>query len=812
MWMLVFIAWILGIATLGMPEAVWLSKVDVVASVGLSIVFALLLKFQMLKSRMLFWHYLCRSIFLITIFLSAVFYAQTCFEQRLRLVETSTKSADVVVFVSKMDELTENGAKQVLNVYSSKHAQTVHWLARFKTTQLENYASPLKIGQYYRLTGKIRPAHSFAVVGAFDQEKWYLQQDLQANFQVDTIQAISETIAIQQTNAVFIKANQGLWLRINMAIEKQRLAYRNLIAKQPFMQKGLLLALLTGDESLLNPQIQQQFQTLGISHLLAISGPHVLVFAAMLCWLLHRIIIWRCPKLYLKYPKPFVLSVPFLLGVMFYCGFVGFEIPAWRTLITTCILLFGLWLYQRISPIMVLLCSAALMLFFDPFSLWSAGFWLSYGSCLILLRIYQTLQQQPEQVFVNWRQQAWFYCKLAWQSQWKIFIALLPLTLLFFQQVSWLAPFANLFAVPWIGAIIVPLDIIAAILSWFSPRLGLGIYQLVEWNLHALTACLDGLMALSPNALKWIAITPLQLLCVSIGLMILFLPRGVVPKTWAVLCCIPLLLPIKYANEFELKVLDVGQGQAIYLRHQQRHSLIDTGGSYQEQNFGIGKMVLLPFFAQAGISKLDQVILTHLDLDHSGALNHIASEIKIAQLTANENPNLVGRVPFQYCSTGQQFGQGNLSIRVLSPLSHELAQVPTQRNELSCVLYLQYHHAAQKLNILVMGDAGALAEQRILMDYPNLPVDVLILGHHGSRHSSSMAFLTQLKPKIAVASAGFDNRYGHPSREVKQRLAELGIPLYSTAEQGTMTLTMNDVGQLQVQFYRQSKPWLVGFR
>ncbi|MEB3753471.1 DNA internalization-related competence protein ComEC/Rec2 [Acinetobacter sp. MD2(2019)] len=807
--MFILIAWILGIATLGTPVAADLTKTMLVATILFSVI-TTALHFYLFKNTYSKVKWLCQICWVFTVFLCAIFYAQASFEKRLALVERIPRQVQVVAFAAQMDELTAQGSKQVVQIYSSKHAQPVNWLARVKISSVHSSESALKIGHYYLLTGKVHPAHSYVVDGVFDQEKWYLQQNLQANIQVEAIQEISELQALALTQPQFIQSHKTWWVRFKMAIEKERLNQRLFIQAQPFAQKGLLLALLTGDESLLNSDTEQKFQALGISHLLAISGPHVLIFSAMLCWFLHRLIIRFCPQLYLRYSKPFLLSLPFLFGVLFYSAFVGFEIPAWRTLLTTSIMVASLWLYQRISPIMILLNSAALMLYLDPFSLWSAGFWLSYGACFILLRIYQTCLQQPSHALLNWQAKVRFYGGLAIQSQWKIFLGLLPLTLLFFKKVSWLAPLANLLAVPWMGAVIVPLDIFAALVSWFSPVLGLGVYQIVQWNLQALVWCLDVLYAI-PNTFQWSHFTPWQLFFIAIGLIILFLPRGVLPKTWAMLCCLPLLLPNKTLSDFEFQVLDVGQGQALYVQQQDQTLLIDTGGKYQEQILGIGQYVLLPFFSQQGISRLDQIILTHLDIDHSGALSSIAPEIKIGSLMANENPHLDISIPFQYCLAGQKFVQHHLTIHVLSPLPSDLVAVPQQRNELSCVLYLQYQHAKGSFNVLVMGDAGQLAEQRILQDYPHLKVDVLLLGHHGSRHSSSSQFLKQLHPKIAIASAGFDNRYRHPSIEVKKHLQNLNIPLYNTAELGSIRFRINASGELQQQNLRELKPWLGGF-
>ncbi|MCP5774037.1 ComEC/Rec2 family competence protein, partial [Klebsiella pneumoniae] len=149
---------------------------------------------------------------------------------------------------------------------------------------------------------------------------------------------------------------------------------------------GLLLALLSGDESFLDQATEQKFQRFGMSHLLAISGPHVLIFAFIVCGALQYLISSCAPQIYLKWPRQYFLSLPFLLCVLLYCAFVGFEIPALRTLLICVIVTFTLLLRQSMQPLKLLILSAALLLLFAPFSIFSAAFWLSYGACFVLLR------------------------------------------------------------------------------------------------------------------------------------------------------------------------------------------------------------------------------------------------------------------------------------------------------------------------------------------------------------------------------------------------------------------------------------------
>ena len=167
----------------------------------------------------------------------------------------------------------------------------------------------------------------------------------------------------------------------------------------------------------------------------------------MLTWILQRLVQRYYPKLYLWQPRQILVLLPFGLSVLLYVAFVGFEIPAIRTLLTVIVASLFILFRQEIQPFALLVYSASLLLIYDPFSILSAAFWLSYGACFILIRVYQTIQQKIEpttehEQVQTWRDKTVLWLKVLIESQWKIFIALFPLVILIFQQVSWAAPFA----------------------------------------------------------------------------------------------------------------------------------------------------------------------------------------------------------------------------------------------------------------------------------------------------------------------------------------------------------------------------------
>ena len=801
---LMCLGWVIGIASMGKTFPIVQSLM--LPCVALFIL-SLLLKLTVLKLV----HSLCFKFLQLCIGFSLGIslgynYAQHQLDDRLQFREKQTEHVEVVAYVKNINEWGESSIQQKIQVLN-RHAQVVQWQAWLKN-EIDAHHQPLELGQYYRLQGKLLPAHSYATQGVFDQEQWYLQQSIMSGFKVTSVQKLPEQDISALGYGRYVRQQHSFSNQIQLWMEQQRLALRNFIDQQPVKHKGLLLALLTGDKSLLKPETEQFFQRFGMSHLLAISGPHVLIFALLLCWSLHQLIGRYCPQAYLKWPKQYLLIVPFCICVLLYCAFVGFEIPALRTLLT-CLLISGfVLLKQKIQALNILLLSASILLIFDPFSILSAAFWLSYGACFVLLRIYQTVQQSHAEEIKTRTQAIKIQVKILIESQWKIFLALFPLMLIFFKQVAWITPLSNLFAIPWIGMVIVPLDVIAALCYFIFEPLGSLIFQINDGCLSVLLIFMQLLDQLFSPALQPVAMNFWMLLSLCLGLIILFLPRGVLPKTWSVLCFVPLMMIDSTKNEFELTVLDVGQGQAIFVRDQEQTLMIDTGGNYDEAKFSVGRQIILPFLSVNGVSELNQLILTHLDQDHKGAYESIKHDLPVKNVYSNEQLEVADSSQFDYCHQGQKWQWSDrVDFTVLSPKAEQLANAKDEKNEMSCVVYLQVKNAQPYQNFLLMGDAGWPTEYQILQDYPDLKVDVLVLGHHGSRHSSAYHFLKQLNPKLTVASAGFNNRYGHPSVVLESRLKELNIPLLTTLKQGSIRFSKHK-NIMAIEFERDSRQWL----
>ncbi|NUF21816.1 DNA internalization-related competence protein ComEC/Rec2 [Acinetobacter oleivorans] len=803
---LILLGWIVGIAFMGIDISL-ITQYDWIGKVLLFIC----LMFYIFKRPLVVNRPILKGVYYLicslSLFIIGHQYAQHTLNERLQLREMQPESLDIIVYIDRISEEKDNKAQQLAQVLG-RSSHVVNWLLYLKN---ENESAliegpKLQLGHYYRISGKTRPAHSYAVSGAFDQEQWFIQRNIMSGFSVQHIEPLNSNEIYRLGYQNHLKQQQNFLTRQQLNIEKLRLKFRLMLKKSPFQNKGLLLALLTGDESLLNEDIKNQFKQLGISHLLAISGPHVLIFAILLSWGLHQLVRRYYPQLYLQQPKQILAMIPLCFGVLIYTAFVGFEIPALRTLLSVFLFTFLLLVKLPVKPFSLLVYSASLLLLFDPFSVLSAGFWLSYSSCFILLRIYQTIVQEPNLASLSLLSRIILLAKTLIESQGKIFIALCPLMLIFFQQISWVAPLTNIIAVPLLGGVIVPLNIFAACVWLIFKSVGNALFQINDILLSMVLTCFNLLEKLS-LPLQGFSLTPLALIGLSCAIIILFLPRGVLPKSWSLICCLSLVIPNKTFQQIQLNIIDVGQGQAIFLQYPEQTWLIDTGGSYDEKAFSIGQNVVIPYLRQKGIKQLDHVVLSHLDQDHSGAFPFIAQAFSIKQVISNQLWAEQVKEPFSYCHQGQKWQYPQLDIEILWPKENDLNLVPSNQNEYSCVVYIHLKQVGGYQNYLIMGDAGWEAEYQLIKEYPDLKVDVLVLGHHGSKHSSAYDFLATLNPKLVIASAGFNNRYGHPSKEVLARIQELNIPFKSTVEQGTLSF-VSENHQMILYTRRFKRTWL----
>lgn len=718
-------------------------------------------------------------------------------EQRIALRIDQPIQVSATVVVPQISDGVGEHWRQVVDVVQVEGdlPQPQRWLLFASSGGVNDHqVTKMRPGQCWQLVLTLKPPHGLASTGAFDQEKWLLTEHISAIGYVKTAKLL-------QSNPV----NPGWMSAFNMAMQQQRLSIREHFQQFNSPATGVLLGLLTGDRSLIDPATTQLYQSMGISHLLAISGPHVVLAALMFSWV-FRLLLNQIPSVYLMVERQRWLIPGFVLLVVLYACLAGFDLPAQRTVLMVSITSALLWWRIGHRTLTVLLYAAALILLFDPLAILSPAFWLSFVATALLIAMFRLPLRvgdadQPLSIGTNIRWACWQFIIL----QWRMFVLLTPLVLINFQGVSLLSLPVNLLAIPLLSAVVVPANLIALLLCFISPTGADAIWHLLLWVLQHFHQLLSAIEQVFPQAMHPVAMTPLKSVALLLAMLVLILPRGILPQWWLLFLAVPFYVPAPLVAPLLVQVLDVGQGLSVLLQTQHHAMLVDTGGKLPHQRQGMGERVVLPALRAQGIGRLDKLMLTHLDNDHSGGAPAILASLPVTQLTSSEP---FDTYPTYLCEAGQQWWWDSVHFEVLSPTADMHGDVDA--NDASCVLKVSTSASATvpAQRVLIMGDAGIYPEYLLLSKQVDVKADVLVLGHHGSRFSSSSEFLQAVQPQRAVVSAGYLNRYHHPAPVVLARLNEQGVAVDSTIDSGTLTYKLGQSKQITPEQYREQHAWL----
>jgi competence protein ComEC len=635
-------------------------------------------------------------------------------------------------------------------------------------------------GQRWRWKLRLRPPHGFANPGGFDYEAWLLEHHIAATGYVREIPT-TEPLQAPATRRLFEQTRLH-FIRFIEAAHDGELRYPH-----------LLRALTVGDGSAISDAEWQLFADTGTTHLLVISGSHV----ALICLWLFAIGYWlssRSAALVLRIPASSCAALLALPGAWMYTGLAGFSLPALRALVMAALVLLAVLQRRHCSAVNNLCLALALILMFDPLAAQNPGFWLSFAAVAVLLHAgspvftVSALEQPRHARLRKVLHNLGHFMVL----QWKLSLALLPILLLYFQQTSLLAPLVNLLTIPLIGWLIVPLALVGLITGLAWPWAGGMLLVLSDWLLHGCLWILHQSTTLLP-------VNTLILPALSLAGMLLLVATTVCAiwlrqrrQRFIALALLPLSFllraPALPAGSVRVTVLDVGQGLAVLVSTRQHHMLYDTGPHYSSR-FDAGSDVVLPAVRSHNISRLDTVVVSHADADHAGGLAGIVEAFPQAHYLGPATgifPAEVSRAP---CREGDSWQWDGVMFRFLHPDERSYDD-----NNGSCVLLIE----AGGRRLLLPGDIERRVEPRLLRSYPDLRADVVVAPHHGSRSSSSFAFVRQLDPTYVVFSSGYQNRFNHPAPEVVARYQAQGSQGYQTARSGAVTFLVSPEGALSM--------------
>lgn len=563
-------------------------------------------------------------------------------------------------------------------------------------------------------------------------------------------------------------------------------------------QGDILLALLLGDKHLISQARWQALRQTGTGHLVAISGLHLSVVAAWVyaCLLfgLSRLVSHQSRR-----NMTFAL-VAAGIGAAFYAYLAGFGVSTQRALVMI-LLLMLLSLLKRFSTAWErLLFALFVVLLLDPLACLSAGFWLSF--CALGVILYTLVIQPKEFTAVSTRRTRVGAGLLQfWAIQWRLSLGLGLLQGALFGGVSLHSLWMNILAVPWFSFVVIPLAMAGFICWWVGTAFGfswLGLLRLSDWSLSPYAQLLDISQQLPAH---WLALSDtilaLGLSALIGGVLWRYVPKNKNYTSWlsllsllfipALLFCITLWSPVQN-NRWAMHLLDVGQGLAVVIEKNGRGLVYDTGAAFGD-DFSYAERVILPFLKAKGIQEIDYIVISHSDNDHAGGAPVLIEAYPKALVITD-----VAGFSGQDCRPKQIQWQG-LSLNLLSP-PQALAG-----NNGSCVIRID----DDRQSLLLTGDIEKQIEtsllSRALSGEYELQSEVLVAPHHGSKTSSTEAFIDAVAPKLVLFPAGFANRWGFPKSTVVERYQQREIMGLTTGIEGQISVIFQQ-SEREVKTYR----------
>lgn len=648
------------------------------------------------------------------------------------------------------------------------------WTQRPLQLSWYEHAPGLRPGERWELKLRLRAPRGLRNPGAFDFERWLYVRGMAGSGYVRPSR-LNRQLA-PAGHACGVAALRG---RLATSIEQA-------LGTHPAI--GYILGVTVGATQRLTAADWELLRRTGTTHLLAISGSHI-TMVALPFLLLGPLLVRLAPPL-ARWPR--ATLVPALVVAAAYAMLAGFAVSTVRALIMLAVGMLMMWRRQRVEGVDLLAAAALLVLLLDPPAVVSAGFWLSFLAVAWLFVVAVQAGRDPGEVpppggrGVSHLRPA---LKALVQTQFVLALGLAPLTLAWFQQVSLVAPLANLIAVPVFGFLIVPAALLGMVLAAVHASSGSTLLWVAAEITRALLALLQVAADLpfvtwQPPAAGW-----MPLLFLSGGAFLLCWPRPLPLRGLAPVLFLPLMFGLdRKVPALRVTAFDVGQGLAVLVETPRHALLYDAGPAYGVRD--AGESIVVPALRHMGVSGLDVVMISHHDQDHAGGAAAVLGAFPAARLMAPE-PGDLPATRFTPCRVGQSWSWDEVRFTLLGPDSDAAAH---SGNDGSCVLLIDGPGGS----VLLPGDIGRRREERLARDGMLTAVDLVLASHHGSRSSSAAALVEAVHPRFVVFSAGHRNRWGFPAVEVRERWAATGACLLDTAGSGALGFAAGAGDQLRL--------------
>ncbi len=645
-------------------------------------------------------------------------------------------------------------------IYYLKNCLCQQTNSKFSVLAYTQKGMTFPIGCQLSLYGTIYQLSPADNPGQFDGESYYQSQGILYTFQADSVLGSSGENYLGER---IVRLREYLSGQLEEIFDER--------------DAGIMKAVLLGDKGTLRDEDQLLYQKNGMSHLLAISGLHISMIGATFYKLLRK-----CHLTFVE------AGIPSGMFVLVYGVLSGFGVSALRAICMFLVMLLGDILGRTYDMASALSLAVIIVLIRNPLQARQAGCLLSFGAVLGICCVYPILQS-------------------VWELEGKAAKAILfslsmtlvtfPLCVHFFYEYPLYSILINFIVVP-----MMPVAMgfagagmcVSGIMPEIAKVIGIPAHLVLSFY-----ECLGEWVVGFPGAVIRLGCEETWQLLLYYGLLILSL-MGLWygrKKIFTIVLPVALLMvSLRFRSELEFTVLDVGQGDCLFLRMPAGTTCLIDGGSTNVKN--LGKYRILPYLKYEGVSELDYVIFTHLDEDHISGVRdllemyHTMDGIHIGQMLFPEivNPDekyeelwelaIEKGVEVGIIGAGDKIYEEDFLMECIYPIKERYAE---DKNNSSTVLQVTYG----KFSMLLSGDLGLEGEAELLHRQCLKDVDVWKVSHHGSKYSGGKEFLENIRPQLGLISVG-RNTYGHPSTEVLERLAEVGCQVETTIESGALLL------------------------
>ena len=607
----------------------------------------------------------------------------------------------------------------------------------------ELYINKLSFGDIYSFSGTLEVPSTNTNFNTFSYRKYLLSKKVYYVMQAESMELCKEN-----TSIVYSIKN-----KIYKFIKK-RTTYT------------YLSLFMFGDNDVMDDNMIQMYRSCGISHLIAVSGMHISLFSAALL-LLFKWIKFK----WIRYGVV-------ILILWLYAFFIGFTPSVMRAVLSFTAFSILKLKNIKVKSLYVLLWIFILFLIYNPFYIYNTGFLFSFIISFFLLLSKNVLNKYNQYIL-----KVFIISLIA-------FLAGIPIIGISFYEINLLGPFLNILFVPFISFIVFPSTLFAFFIPLAEP-----IFEIIIYLLEVIIIFCNKYLVIN------LVIPKMNIFTIIIYYFLLFIILYKNKLKYIIILIIVLFI-YSYQNIFQkypiVTTIDVGQGDSLLIEfpHNKGNILIDTGGKMNymvdewkyKDSKTITEHTLLPFFKSKGIHHLDYLILTHGDYDHMGETINLVNNFKVEKVIFNcgefndleqDLIKVLDKKKIKYYSCIKELNIDNNKLYFLNNGDYG------NENDNSSVIYTELNNH----KFLFMGDAGVEVEEDLVEKYNLKDIDVLKVGHHGSRTSSGKSFIDEINPKYSIISVGKNNRYGHPNDSVLDNLEDSQI--YRTDWDGSIMFKVN---------------------